>query len=81
MVRCSDEEPCPPAYGGPARRLVAGERASSTSPSGSRPSFTSDQVEAFGDSLVTVVLDHPAYQHEAVLSGENKAELLADLKG
>lgn len=43
--------------------------------------FRAEQVEAFGPGPVRLVVDHPAYQHETVLSAENRAELGADLAG
>lgn len=39
------------------------------------------QVEAFGSQPVTLVVDHPAYQHETPLTPDNIAELAADLAG
>ncbi|MGI8710790.1 MAG: DUF3501 family protein [Acidimicrobiales bacterium] len=43
--------------------------------------FTPEQIEAFGQASVTLVLDHPAYEHETVLSDGNRVELLAYLTG
>jgi hypothetical protein len=39
------------------------------------------QVEAFGSQPVSLVVDHPEYQHETPLSADNVAELAADLAG
>jgi hypothetical protein len=43
--------------------------------------FTPAQVDAFGEAPVSLVIDHPAYPAETLLSDENRAELLADLAG
>ena len=43
--------------------------------------FTPEQVSAFRSSPVTLVVDHPAYQHETPLTADNIAELAADLEG
>lgn len=40
-----------------------------------------EQVEAVAAGGATLVVDHPAYPHETPLSGDNVAELLADLRG
>ena len=42
-------------------------------------SFTPEQVEAFGSQPVRLVIDHPAYQEEALLTPENVEELRTDL--
>ncbi len=44
-------------------------------------SLTDDEVQAFSTGPVTLVVDHPAYQHETLLSADNVAELGADLAG
>jgi hypothetical protein len=44
-------------------------------------SFTPEQVAAFERGPVSLVLDHPAYGAETVLTDENRAELLTDLRG
>ena len=44
-------------------------------------SLTPAQVAAFSSSPVTLVVDHPNYQHETPLSDENVTELAADLAG
>lgn len=43
--------------------------------------LTPEQVERFGAGPVTLVLDHPNYQHETRLAPETVAELEADLRG
>jgi hypothetical protein len=43
--------------------------------------LTPDQIEAFAAGPVTLLVDHPDYQHEAQLSDATAAELLADLRG
>jgi hypothetical protein len=43
--------------------------------------LTPEQVERFEAGPVTLVLDHPAYTEETELSGANRDELLADLRG
>jgi hypothetical protein len=44
--------------------------------------FTLDdrQIERFAAGPVTVVIDHPAYTHEQLLSDETREELLTDLR-
>ena len=44
-------------------------------------SLTPEQVTAFGAGPVSLVVDHPAYQHATVLDEANIAELAADLAG
>lgn len=46
-----------------------------------RFSLTPAQVDAFAAGPVAVAIDHPAYAHETVLTDDNHAELLADLRG
>ncbi|MCU1357277.1 MAG: uncharacterized protein JWM89_2695 [Acidimicrobiales bacterium] len=43
--------------------------------------LSSDQVDRFGSGKVSLVIDHPEYQHHATLTPENVAELAADLAG
>jgi hypothetical protein len=43
--------------------------------------LTPEQVAAFGAGPVSLVFDHPDYQHEAELGPESIAELVADLAG
>lgn len=43
--------------------------------------FTPEQVDAFVAGPVSLVIDHPAYAEETVLSADNTAELMADLSG
>ncbi len=43
-------------------------------------SLTPDQVNAFAAGPVSLVVDHPEYQHETVLSGQAHGELSADLE-
>jgi hypothetical protein len=42
--------------------------------------LTSAQVDAFAAGGVTLVIDHPAYPHETVLSDANHTEFLEDLR-
>ena len=42
--------------------------------------LTDEQVERLAAGPVAVVVDHPAYQHEVVLSDEARASLLDDLR-
>lgn len=44
-------------------------------------SLSDDEVQAFTAGPVRLVVDHPAYQHETLLSADNVAELGADLAG
>ncbi len=46
-----------------------------------RLSLTPAQVDAAAASPLVLGVDHPDYQHQAVLSDETKAELLGDLRG
>lgn len=46
-----------------------------------RFSLTPEQVDAFAAGPVAVAIDHQAYAHETVLTADNHAELLADLRG
>jgi len=43
--------------------------------------FTPAQVDAFASGPVTLVIDHPSYPYELVLSDDNHTELLGDLRG
>jgi hypothetical protein len=43
--------------------------------------LTTDQIDAFRGSPVSLVIDHRAYQHETELTADNVAELTADLLG
>ena len=43
--------------------------------------FTPEQVDAFRSNPVSLVVDHPNYQHETPLSDDNLTELGADLAG
>jgi hypothetical protein len=43
--------------------------------------LTPEQVTAFASGPVSLVIDHPAYQHGTELSADNTAELGADLLG
>jgi hypothetical protein len=43
-------------------------------------SLTPDQVDAFAVGPVALVVDHPEYQHETVLTAETVSELLTDLR-
>ncbi|MGI8754573.1 MAG: DUF3501 family protein [Acidimicrobiales bacterium] len=43
--------------------------------------FRPEQVQGFGSGPARLVVDHPAYAHEMMLSDENRAELGADLAG
>jgi hypothetical protein len=42
--------------------------------------FTDEQVDMFARGEVHVVVDHPEYDHDVVLSAEQHAELLGDLQ-
>jgi Protein of unknown function (DUF3501) len=42
--------------------------------------FTPEQVTAFSGGAVHLVVDHPEYAHDVLLSPEQHAELLADLR-
>ena len=43
--------------------------------------FSPAEVEAFQPGSVRLVIDHPSYQHETLLTNDNIAELRADLIG
>jgi hypothetical protein len=43
--------------------------------------FTPDQIEQFAAGPVSLVVDHPAYEHEVELGEPTRRELLADLRG
>ena len=43
--------------------------------------LTPDQVDAFSSVPVSLVVDHPAYGYETVLTDDNVAEMAADLRG
>ena len=42
--------------------------------------FTADDIEMFASGPVHVLVDHPEYDHDVVLSGEQHRALLADLR-
>ena len=42
--------------------------------------FTADEVEMFASGPVHIVVDHPEYDHDVVLSNEQHRALLADLR-
>jgi hypothetical protein len=42
--------------------------------------FTDEEVEMFASGLVHVVVDHPEYDHDVVLSEDQHAQLLGDLQ-
>jgi hypothetical protein len=44
-------------------------------------SLTPEQVEAFAAGPVVLATTHPEYRHELELTDDNRAELLADLRG
>jgi hypothetical protein len=43
--------------------------------------FEPGDIERFAEGPVTLVVDHPEYTHETVLSDDTRAELLRDLRG
>lgn len=43
-------------------------------------SLAPDQIDAFALGPVALVVDHPEYEHEAILSAETVTELLTDLR-
>ena len=42
--------------------------------------FTPEQVETFASGPVHLVVDHPEYTHDVLLSSDQHAELLSDLR-
>ena len=42
--------------------------------------FTEGEVEMFASGPVHIVVDHPEYDHDVVLTPEQHAELLSDLR-
>jgi hypothetical protein len=42
--------------------------------------FTDEQIDMFGRGPVHVIVDHPEYDHDVVLTDEHHAQLLGDLR-